>query len=38
VSVRPFAQTAFAYLHHLVTVPVRVDGSDARFVLDTASG
>jgi hypothetical protein len=38
VSVRPFAQTAFAYLHHLVTVPVRVDGSEACFVLDMGIG
>ena len=37
MSARP-AETAFAYLHHLVTVPVRVAGSDARFVLDTGIG
>ncbi len=38
MSPRPLAETAFTYLHHLVTVPVRVAGSDARFVLDTGIG
>jgi len=38
VSPRPLAETTFAYLHHLVTVPVRVAGFDARFVLDTGIG
>ena len=38
MSPHPLGETAFAYLHHLVTVPVRVAGSDARFVLDTGIG
>jgi hypothetical protein len=32
------AGTAFAYLDHLVTLPVRVGQVDARFVLDTGIG
>ena len=32
------ADTPFEYLHHLVTVPVRVAGTDGRFVLDTGIG
>lgn len=32
------AETRFEYLHHLVTVPVRVAGAEARFVLDTGIG
>jgi Aspartyl protease len=30
--------TPFDYLHHLVTVPVRADGRDTRFILDSGIG
>src|SRR6185295_12103589 len=38
VGCAPMAGTPFAYLDHLVTLPVRVGEVDARFVLDTGIG
>ncbi len=31
-------ETRFDYLHHLVTVPVRLNGHERRFVLDSGIG